>query len=186
MPQLPLNTTYTEQGNIATKALGEGLKRFQPPPRPQPQAQPQPQTGPAPMPGSFSNLGKMTVPYGGSTRYEAKHPGVDIANAIGTPIPAFSGGTVSQVVSGKKQGDPGFGNFVVVTDPQGGKHRYSHLNQAFVKVGTPIKRGQQIGTMGHSGQTYSESGGSGSHLDIRIRDAFGKYANPFTYLKNLS
>jgi len=182
--QYPLNKTYSQQGNVATKALGEGMRKFQPPR--QPQVQPQQPAGPAPMPGNFSNLGKMTVPYGGSTRYEKMHPGVDIANAIGTPIGAFAGGTVSQVVGGKKQGDKGFGNYVVVTDPQGGKHRYSHLAQSFVKVGTPIKKGQTIGFMGNTGQTYSESGGDSSHLDYRIKDAFSKYQNPFTYLKNLT
>ena len=126
----------------------------------------------------LSSLGTVTTPYGGNTKYEAFHPGIDIANKIGTAIPAFSGGTVVSEVSGKKQGDADFGNTIIVKDALGRQWRYSHLSNEYVKVGQTVTPGMQIGAMGNSGQTYSTSGGTGSHLDLRIKDAYGKYVNP--------
>jgi replicative DNA helicase Mcm len=37
---------------------------------------------------------------------------------------------------------------------------------------------------GNSGSTYSTSGGTGSHLDLRIRNAYGKLVDPLSFLKN--
>ena len=130
----------------------------------------------------LTQLGNISTPYGGSTRYESFHPGIDVAAPTGTPIPAFTSGVVTGVQSGKKQGDSGFGNYVTVTDPYGGQHRYSHLYRSNVKIGDTITKGVPIGLMGSSGQTYSPSGGDPSHLDYRIRDAYGKYVNPLIYL----
>lgn len=96
-----------------------------------------------------SSLGQVTVPYRGTTKYEQIHPGIDIANRMGTQIPSFSGGKVTNVVGGFKQGSPGFGNYVIITDNQGNQHRYSHLNNSYVKIGDPIRRGQVIGGMGN-------------------------------------
>ena len=138
-----------------------------------PQAAPTPQSG-----GSLSSLGTLTTPFGGSTRYEAQHPGVDIANKPGTPVSDFVPGRVTE--SGFNQN--GFGNSIVITDAQGAKHRYSHLLNRYVRVGDQVTAGQQIGTMGNTGNTYSESGGTGTHLDYRIVDAYNRYVNPFYYL----
>ena len=130
-----------------------------------------------------SGLGTTTVPYGGSTRYEKFHPGIDIANKIGTAIKAFTPGTVEKVDIGYKQGDAGYGNSIIVKDAQGNLHRYSHLQQAWVKAGQPIQQGTQLGTMGNTGSTYSTSGGTGSHLDYRVKNIYGKYINPTGYIK---
>jgi murein DD-endopeptidase MepM/ murein hydrolase activator NlpD len=133
-------------------------------------------------PSSFKQLGAITTPYGGSTKFEGSHPGIDIANKIGTPISAFTGGTVIDVQGGFKQGDQGFGNSVIIKDSQGNMVRYSHLHNAYVKVGQQINPGAVIGSMGNSGSTYSTSGGTGSHLDLRIKDAQGNYLDPNKYL----
>lgn len=130
----------------------------------------------------LKSLGSITTPYGGSTRYEGSHPGIDIANKIGTPISAFSGGTVVEATSGLKQGDKGYGNSIVVQDAQGNKWRYSHLNNEYVKVGQKVAPGSILGQMGNTGSTYSTSGGTGSHLDLRIKDAYGKYINPYSLI----
>ena len=134
-------------------------------------------------PSNISGLmsGNITVPYGGRTRYERFHPGVDIANEIGTPIQSFAGGTVTEAVGGKRKGNAGFGNYVIITDDNGNKWRYSHLANEYVKVGQRVGTGQQIGAMGNTGQTYSLTGGTGSHLDLRLQNAAGKYLNPLTY-----
>lgn len=135
------------------------------------------------LPPSMKNLGTLTVDYGGSTRYEKFHPGLDTAKGIGSPIPAWRGGKVSEVVRGKKQGDPGFGNYVIVVDQKGNKHRYSHLTESYVNIGDEIQRGRVLGSEGNTGQTYSLHGGTGSHLDYRIRDMYGKYMNPWQFVQ---
>ena len=135
--------------------------------------------------GVNQKFGNVSVPYGGSTRYESFHPGIDIANKIGTPIPSFSGGKViKSVPSGQVQGNKGYGNYVIIEDRQGNKHRYSHLQQAYVKIGQNVAPGMVIGSMGATGQTYSASGkGTGSHLDYRIKNLYDKWVNPNSFIK---
>lgn len=129
-------------------------------------------------PIDVKRLGTITTPYGGSTQYEKFHPGVDVAAPIGTRQPAFVGGRVAEVVGGKRQGQKGYGNYVVVEDHQGNRWRYSHLNRSWLQVGQQIQPGQFIGEIGNTGSTYSTSGGTGAHLDLRITDAFNRYVNP--------
>ena len=140
---------------------------------------------PSTLPTSIKQLGNVTVRPGESTRFEKSHPGIDIANTIGTQLPAFTGGAVTAVQTGQRQGSPGYGNYVIITDKNGNKHRYSHLDGTTVKMGDQIQPGQSVGTMGNTGQTYSLSGGTGSHLDYRIQDAYGKYVDPDFYVRQL-
>lgn len=135
----------------------------------------------------FSDLGPVTVPYGGGTKYEKFHPGVDVAGPIGKKLNPFVGGTVVDLRTGQVQDPrkPSFGNYVIIKDSQGGRHRYSHLNKAFVKVGQQVTPQDTIGEFGNTGSTYSRTGGTGSHLDYRIKNAYGKYVDPSIYLKRL-
>jgi len=133
----------------------------------------------------FNKLGSETTNYGGNTNYESYHPGVDIAAASGTPIKAFTGGTVVEARTGQTHNPnvPSFGNYLVIQDKNGNYQRYSHLKDEFVKVGSQISSGQDIGTVGSTGSTYSPSGnGEGAHLDYRIYSAAKKYFNPSFYL----
>lgn len=132
----------------------------------------------------FPRLGVVTTPFGGKTEFESTHPGVDIANRMGTKVPSPVDGVVVNAVSGQKQGN-GFGNRVVVKDRAGNLHQFSHLNRPYVAPGTPVGKNQPIGEMGNSGAAYSKSGmGDGTHLDYRIVSAYGKYMNPGQFLTN--
>jgi len=132
----------------------------------------------------MTKLGVITTPYGGDTTQEKGSPGVDIANAIGTKIPSTTKGVVTDVSYGHQQGENNYGNYVIVTDPQGNKHRYSHLNKGYVQVGQQVTAGRPIGELGNTGAAYSASGlGDGANLDYRIVDHYGRYKNPMTYLK---
>lgn len=144
--------------------------------------------GPAPSTPQFgstelSKLGTITSNFGSSTRGEAFHPGVDVAAKFNTPVPAYAGGKVIESVAGKKQGDKGFGNTIVVLDAKGNKWRYSHLYGNYVKAGSTLKTGQILGTMGRSGNVYSAHGGDPTHLDLRIRDSFNKYQDPMKFFR---
>ncbi len=200
MPGLKENTQYSSYDKIgavlpsAVKAaykVGEAL-----PPRPSPKAVDvtpyqgiankvssyTPPVGSGFQEGQQTPLGTVTSSYGSSTRAEKFHPGLDIAANIGTAIKSFTPGTVVEESTGKKQGDAGYGNYVIVKDPEGNLVRYSHLYGVYLPVGATVNKGQQIGTMGNSGQTYSTSGGTGSHLDLRIKNLYGKYIDPSKFI----
>lgn len=146
-----------------------------------------PQRSPLQSKPMLAMSGKITTPYGGNTTQEGFHPGVDIANVKGTPFPSTVSGVVTGADFGHQQGENNFGNSIIVTDANGDQHRFSHLNNGYVKVGQPVTQGQPIGEFGNSGATYSASGqGDGTNLDYRITTAYGKYKNPMLYLKNLS
>ena len=128
---------------------------------------------------NLRQIGNLTTPFGGQTRGESFHPGLDIANRPGSPIPAFADGQIQSV--GPTQN--GMGNIVTLKDNGGNTHQYSHLQKANVKPGQKVKKGQTIAAMGSSGGTsYSPSGGNADHLDIRIANRYGRFMNPLTYL----
>lgn len=137
--------------------------------------------GPNPQ-SKFKNLGVITVPFGGKTEQEDFHPGIDIANESGTPIPAMTQGVVIKAEDGHVQGENNFGNTVEIKDAEGNIHQFHHLGNINVKPGQRVEDGQQIATMGASGATYSPSGGDATNLDYRIVNAYGRYLNPLTYL----
>jgi len=130
-------------------------------------------------------LGPITTPYGGTTRYEKFHPAVDVGMPYGKPIPFMSPGRVIEAVGGHKQGDPGYGNYVVVEDSSGNKVKYSHLSGFDVRPGEYVQAGEQRIRAGNSGSTYSTSGGDGSHLDLRIMDMYGRYLDPHAYFSSI-
>lgn len=134
---------------------------------------------------AVQELGAVSVPYGGKTRYEKSfHKGIDFAKPIGTKVPSFTGGKVVEVVTGKKQGDAGYGNYVTVKDAYGNRYRYSHLNEAWVRVGDDVAPGLHVGSIGNTGSTYSVSGGSGAHLDFRVVDAYGRFVDPTATIRS--
>jgi len=106
------------------------------------------------------------------------------------PVPSPSGGTVTRIVSGFT-GDPdnasegdfsennGFGNQVEVTFPDGRVMVMSHLNSIGDLVeGQEIEKGFILGKQGNTGNTFSNSGGNGVHLDIAMTDAEGNKIPP--------
>lgn len=129
---------------------------------------------------NLKKIGNLTTPFGGSTRGEANHPGLDIANRPGTPVPAFESGVITAVGPTTN----GMGNVVTLKDVNGDTHQYGHLQGALVRPGTQVKKGQSIAKMGKTGNSYSPTGGDPTHLDIRIANAYGKFKNPMTYLRN--
>lgn len=130
----------------------------------------------------YKNLkvpGTITTPFGGKTRDEPVHPGVDFANKPGAPIQSFADGVVTGV-GGKGDGS---GNVVILKDKNGDVHQYGHLQNQAVKKNQIIKKGDKIGTMGASGNSYSPTGGDATHLDIRIAGKDGTWRNPMNYLR---
>jgi len=126
---------------------------------------------------NFKKRVNLTTKFGQQTKDELKHPGIDLAAPTGTAIPALADGTI--VSEGPTNN--GMGNVVTLKDDQGNTHSYSHLSQFNVKPGTRVKKGQTIAKMGASGNSYSQTGGDPSHLDIRISNAYGRWIDPMLY-----
>ncbi len=84
------------------------------------------------------------------------HNGVDIANAIGTPIYAAADGEIMYA-----KFDSETGNEIRLKHAEGYQTRYLHLSQFVVKSGT-VKKGQLIGKMGSTGRS------TGPHLHFEL------------------
>jgi len=96
------------------------------------------------------------------------HNGVDLAAPVGTPIYAAAGGTViASVKNGAWNG--GYGNYVIISHPNGTQTLYSHNEVNFVNVGDIVSRGDMIARVGMTGKT------TGPHVHFEIRGA----SNPF-------
>jgi murein DD-endopeptidase MepM/ murein hydrolase activator NlpD len=124
---------------------------------------------------NFKKSGTVTTKFGGKTSYEPYHKGIDISSGEGKSIPAFTGGKIISVISGKSwtPGQPDYGNQVVIMDPKTGLYyQYSHLQKPSVAVGQEVKAGDEIGIEGHTGGSYSVNNpndpNSAAHLDFRI------------------
>jgi LysM repeat protein len=99
------------------------------------------------------------------------HNGIDIAAPVGTPIRASAPGIV--IVSRVNGGwNGGYGNFIVISHDNGTQTLYAHMQSSIViPVGTTVKQGEKIGTIGMSGLT------TGPHLHFEIRGAKNLFGN---------
>lgn len=90
-------------------------------------------------------------------RWGALHAGIDIANAIGTPIVAASDGVV--IESGPSGG---YGMLVKLRHYDGTVTLYGHINRSLVSVGERVMAGDQIAEMGNRGNS------TGPHLHFEV------------------
>ena len=123
------------------------------------------------IPSIWPTTGVVSSPYGlrwGGTDF---HPGMDIANDMGTPIVATADGVVEY--AGWNSG--GYGNMVDINHGNGLMTRYGHAAQVVVRTGEHVKRGQLIAYMGSTGF----STGPHVHYEVHIN---GNRVNPISYL----
>jgi LysM repeat protein len=118
--------------------------------------------------------GSFEWPTSGSInqRYWSGHPGVDIGAWTGAPVKAVDGG---YVVIARGGWNGGYGNHVIIDHGNGFVTLYAHLNSLYVKPGESVSRGQQVGTVGNTGNS------TGPHLHFEIRYQ-GISRNPLNYL----
>lgn len=119
---------------------------------------------------------KMNWPTAGYriTQYFSwRHPGVDIANKVGTPIYAADDGVVITAQGGW---NGGYGNTIVIDHGGGKKTRYGHASKLFVKVGEVVEKGENIAAMGSTGRS------TGPHLHFEVMINGAKY-NPLNYIR---
>ena len=123
------------------------------------------------MPSIWATRGVVSSPYGMRWNGSDFHPGIDIANDMGTPIVATADGTVT--TAGWNSG--GYGNMVDIDHGNGIMTRYGHAMQVVVSAGQHVRRGQVIAYMGSTGF----STGPHVHYEVRIN---GQAVNPMSYL----
>jgi murein DD-endopeptidase MepM/ murein hydrolase activator NlpD len=118
--------------------------------------------------GNFSSgFGYRTHPITGRRTF---HSGIDISNALGTPIYAYSSGTVTAA-----NWSGALGNTITIDHGNGIVTRYAHLSEMFVSAGERVVGGQHIGAMGRTGYT------TGVHLHFEVLKN-GVHQNPLNYL----
>lgn len=93
-------------------------------------------------------------------RMSSFHHGMDIAGAKPGSKPDIKNITGGKVVYVGKAG--GWGNTVIVENPDGYRVQYGHLDSIAVKVGDQVPSGGKIGVMGASGNV------TGVHLDLIV------------------
>lgn len=99
-------------------------------------------------------------------RWGKFHEAVDIAGSgEGSPIFAAGSGNVVKA----KRNAPSLGNYVVINHNNGYYTIYAHMSSLTVTQGQAVQKGQQVGTMGHTGFA------TGTHLH------FGLYKNGMPY-----
>ncbi|CAM2779548.1 Murein DD-endopeptidase MepM/ murein hydrolase activator NlpD [Prescottella defluvii] len=113
--------------------------------------------------------GTYTSSYG--ARWGTLHAGVDIANAIGTPIYAVADGVV--IDSGPAAG---FGMWVRLQHADGTITVYGHINDSLVTVGQNVMAGDQIATMGNRGFS------TGPHLHFEVHLGGENKIDPLPWL----
>ncbi len=102
--------------------------------------------------------GVISSPYG--PRGSEFHPGIDIANSIGTPIHAAAAGVVF-----KSYHSSSYGNCVMITHTINGQTWttvYAHMSARYVSAGQSVSQGEQVGAMGSTGQS------TGPHLHFEL------------------
>ena len=122
-------------------------------------------------PTGWPARGEVSSPYGLRWNGSDFHPGIDIANDMGTPIVATADGTVT--TAGWNAG--GYGNMVDIDHGNGITTRYGHAMQVVVSAGQHVRRGQIIAYMGSTGF----STGPHVHYEVRVN---GQAVNPVSYL----
>lgn len=106
----------------------------------------------------------ISSPFG--YRWGKLHEAIDIAGSgEGSPIFAAGAGTVIAAKTGTKS----LGNYVTINHNNGYYTLYGHLHSVTVSEGQAVQKGQQVGTMGHTGFA------TGTHLH------FGLYRNGIPY-----
>ena len=127
--------------------------------------------------GNLSNLGGYFADPALGFNWGQLHPynAVDIANTCGTKVQAAAEGLV---IPDERYGDgisgwnSGYGQFVLIEHPNGTQTRYAHLDKVLVSIGNYVNQGEDIGTMGNTGNVH---GPTGCHLHFEVYGA----QNPF-------
>ena len=124
---------------------------------------------------------EITQGFGGSNN----HRGLDLVGKDYTidDIVSYSNGTVNMVTNGYGNGQGqgvnwAYGNFVKIINDDGTVCLYAHMEYTSVKVGQRVSKGQVIGRMGNSGNSF----GGHLHWEFWSCNDYYKNIDPSPYL----
>ncbi len=100
-------------------------------------------------------------------------------------VVAHTDGKVIAIATGhkNKKGSTGidsYGNYVQIQHSNGYTTLYAHLDSVYVKVGQTVKKGQKIGVMGNTGNSY----GAHLHFEVRKTSAYSSLIDPTPYINS--
>ncbi len=113
----------------------------------------------------------------GAARSQGSHQGNDIMSPRGTPVVAVADGTIKRLT----RVETGLGGvWIWLVDTAGNEYYYAHLNDivAGLDAGSKVAAGQQIGTVGNTGDARFGA----AHLHFEIHPGGGGAINPYTDL----
>jgi LysM repeat protein len=120
----------------------------------------------APIPGYFA------WPLNGGIVTQGLHGwnAVDIGAPTGTSIYAAAAGTVI-IANGDGAYNGGYGNYVVISHPNGTQTLYAHMSRVIATAGESVAQGTTIGKVGETGLA------TGPHLHFEVRGAQNPFAS---------
>ncbi|MEP5612979.1 MAG: peptidoglycan DD-metalloendopeptidase family protein [Cyclobacteriaceae bacterium] len=127
----------------------------------------------------LKETGKMKVTSGFGMRMHpvdkkrAMHRGLDLGTPVGTIVISTADGIVHQAGYDGK-----YGYSILIEHEDKYMTRYSQLSEVNVKRGDKVKRSQEIGKSGNSGQA------TGPHLHYEVIEVGVGRKNPMDYIKN--
>lgn len=109
-------------------------------------------------------------PSPGAVRTQKMHGqnATDLANKMGAPVISSAEGTVRIARSGSY--NFGYGNYIIISHPNGTETLYAHNQTILVSPGQSVSRGQQIATIGSTGNS------TGPHVHFEVRNAYNPFA----------
>lgn len=124
--------------------------------------------------GATVGRGSFNWPASGSIsqNYWSGHPAIDIASREGAAVTATDDGFVTVAGGGW---NTGYGNEIIIDHGNGFVSLYAHLSSILVRPGENVTAGEQIGTVGNTGNS------TGPHLHFEIRFN-GAPRNPASFL----
>lgn len=130
-------------------------------------------SGPIPE-GASRGSGAFGWPTAGTItqQYWNGHRAIDVGAWTGTSVTAADSG---YVIASRTGWNSGYGTMVMIDHGNGYVTLYAHLNSIFVRQGENVSKGQQIGTVGNTGNS------TGPHLHFEVRYQ-GVPRNPFNFL----
>lgn len=123
-------------------------------------------------------------------KYSSKHKAIDMVALINNKkttdtVIAHSDGIVIALRKNQKNkkgstGMDSYGNYVQIKHNNGYTTFYAHLSKVYVKVGQTVKKGEAIGFMGNSGNSY----GAHLHFELRKNELYSSLINPTNYINS--
>lgn len=115
---------------------------------------------------------RLTARFGySSSLWSTTHTGLDFAAPSGTPVVAVANGVITSAGY-----DGSYGNKIVLQLEDGTELWYAHLTGFTAGVGETVVGGQQIGTVGSTGNS------TGPHLHFEVRPGAGDPVDPYAAL----